>query len=91
LDEILEEDTSSTSLINLSSGVADVDIADKSGISDTSILNDEEGHSILFRDDILQEATQTYAGYKRPYEAIDDDDQEYSDADVLCFASQDYY
>ncbi|CAO3667011.1 unnamed protein product [Umbelopsis ramanniana] len=91
LDETAEEDTTSTSLIQLSSGVAEVDIAEKSGISDISILNDEENHSILFTDDVLQEATQNYAGHKRPFEAIDDDDQEYSDADVLCFASQDYY
>lgn len=91
LDETTEEDTTSTSLIQLSSGVAEVDIAEKSGISDISILHDEENHSILFTDDVLQEATQNYAGHKRPFEAIDDDDQEYSDADVLCFASQDYY
>ncbi|KAG2173566.1 hypothetical protein INT44_007157 [Umbelopsis vinacea] len=92
LDETVEEDTTSTSLIQLSSGVAEVDIAEKSAILDASMLNDEENQSILFIDDILQEATQNYAGHKRPFEAIDDDDdQEYSDADVLCFASQDYY
>lgn len=78
-------------MISLSSGVADVDIGDISGVPDTIILNDDESRSIFLTDDILQEATQTYAGHKRHFDAIEDDEQEFSDADVLCFASQDYH
>lgn len=92
MDEILDKDTSNTSLINLSSDVADVDIGEISIVSGTTIPHDDEGRSILFTDDILQEATQTYAGHKRQFDAIDDDDErDFTDADVLCFASQDYY
>jgi hypothetical protein len=88
---ISEQDTTSISLIKLSSDVADVELAESSVLTESSILNENSEHSTLFGHDILQEATQTYAGHKRHFDDIENEDQEYSDADVLCFASQDYY
>ncbi|KAJ2959710.1 hypothetical protein NQZ79_g4863 [Umbelopsis isabellina] len=91
LDMIRDQDDTSISLIKLSSEVADVELADSSVLTETSILDEDNEHLSLFENEILQEATQTYAGRKRHFDDIEQAEQEYSDADVLCFASQDYY
>lgn len=88
---IRDQDNTSISLIKLSSEVADVELADSSVLTETSILDEDNEHLSLFENEILQEATQTYAGRKRHFDDIEQAEQEYSDADVLCFASQDYY
>lgn len=88
---IREHDNTSISLIKLSSEIADVELADSSVLTESSILNEDFEPLSLFENDILQEATQTYAGRKRHFDDIEQADQEYSDADVLCFASQDYF